>query len=110
MPDLFNGDSVEEWQLNSPTFDIAGWLARHAEETWKPIVDGVVAALKADGVTAIGTTGYCFGAPPAFSLAFGNVSKATVVSHPSHLQVPTDLEVCLHSCSPMCETILILSL
>ena len=59
MPDLFNGDSVEEWQLNSPTFDIAGWLARHAEETWKPIVDGVVAATSAGVPTC--TTRYGLG-------------------------------------------------
>lgn len=97
MPDLFNGDPIEEGQLNSTTFDRAGWMSRHGEESWKPIVDGVVAALKADGVTVFGTTGYCFGAPPCFHLAFSNTSKATVVSHPSRLQAPDDFKVRSHS-------------
>ncbi|KAH9920745.1 uncharacterized protein B0H18DRAFT_1121707 [Fomitopsis serialis] len=39
-----------------------------------------------------GMTGYCYGAPPAFYLAYSNTSHVTVASHPSRLQVPGDLE------------------
>ena len=58
-------------------------------------MDSVVAALKAEGVTRIGTTGYCFGAPPALYLAYSNTSAVTVVSHPSLLK-PESLEVNLN--------------
>ena len=91
MPDLFQGDARSADP--SPDFDRAAWMARHGPETWEPVVDAVVAALKADGVTWIGTTGYCFGAPPAFYLAFKNASHVTVLAHPSRLECPADLEV-----------------
>ena len=51
-----------------------------------------MAALKAEGVTRIATTGYCYGAPPAFYLARKGISVATVVSHPSLLK-PESIEV-----------------
>ena len=57
------------------------------------VLDKVIEALKASGVTRIGTTGYCFGAPPAWYLALKNEAHVTVVSHPSRLAIPEDLEV-----------------
>lgn len=78
---------------NTPNFDMTAFAARHGEDTWIPVIDGVLKALKEEGVTRIGTTGYCFGAPPAFRLAFANESHATVLAHPSRLKVPDDLEV-----------------
>ncbi|KAI0630616.1 alpha/beta-hydrolase [Trametes polyzona] len=92
MPDLFQGDALPEDALNRQDFDRAAWSARHTPETWIPVVDAVVAALQAEGVTWIGTTGYCFGAPPAWHLALKGASKVTVVSHPSRLAIPKDLE------------------
>ena len=91
MPDLFQGDarSVDP----SPDFDRAAWMARHGPETWEPVVDAVVAVLKAEGVAWIGTTGYCFGAPPGWRVALSGDAKVTVVSHPSRLQIPADLQV-----------------
>ncbi|PSR78069.1 hypothetical protein PHLCEN_2v7586 [Hermanssonia centrifuga] len=90
MPDILNGDAIKD--LNDPSLDIMEWLSRHGPETWTGSVDNVVASLKAEGVTRIATTGYCFGAPPAFYLACKNESVATVVSHPSHLKCPEDFE------------------
>lgn len=92
MPDILFEDPVDENDLNNTSFDIEGWLARHTPDTWLPTIDAVVAALKAQGVTRFGTTGYCFGAPPAFYLALKNESHATAVAHPSHLKAPEDLE------------------
>jgi len=89
-PDILNGEPLVDF--NSPTFDRAGWVSRHGPDSWKSVVDKVVDALKASGVTRIGTTGYCFGAPPAFYLALKNESHVTVVAHPSRLEVPGDLE------------------
>ncbi|EMD39198.1 hypothetical protein CERSUDRAFT_81960 [Gelatoporia subvermispora B] len=90
-PDIFNGDPLPDSALNDPSFDRERWMAAHGPDSWKPIVDAVVAALKAEGVTRIGTTGYCYGAPPAFYLALSGASHVTVVSHPSRLQLE-DLE------------------
>lgn len=95
MPDIFNGDPIGEMDLNNASFNREAWFARHPEETWKTAVDPVVAALKEQGVTRFGTTGYCFGAPPAWYLACKNESHVTVVSHPSRLKIPDDLEVSL---------------
>ncbi|OSX64121.1 hypothetical protein POSPLADRAFT_1045241 [Postia placenta MAD-698-R-SB12] len=92
MPDIFNGDPIGEMDLNNASFNREAWFARHPEETWKTAVDPVVAALKEQGVTRFGTTGYCFGAPPAWYLACKNESHVTVVSHPSRLKIPDDLE------------------
>jgi len=85
MPDLFFGDPIPENAMGDPSFDRAGWMARHGFETVTPIVDSVVAALKEKGITRIGTNGYCFGAPPAFDLAYANVAHVTVVTHPSRI-------------------------
>ncbi|EIW59789.1 alpha/beta-hydrolase [Trametes versicolor FP-101664 SS1] len=92
MPDLFQGDALPENALNDPTFDRAAWMGKHGPESWTPDIDAVVAALQAEGVTWIGTTGYCFGAPPAWRLALSGASKVTVVTHPSRLAIPEDLE------------------
>ncbi|KAJ3557497.1 hypothetical protein NM688_g1441 [Phlebia brevispora] len=90
MPDILNGDPIVDF--NDPAFDRQKWLAAHGPESWEHVVDKVVAALKETGVTRFGTTGYCFGAPPAFYLAYKNESQVTVLAHPSRLQVPEDLE------------------
>lgn len=96
MPDYFEGDPIPADAMlpeNRDKFDRVGWFARHGENIWKPIVDKVVTALKEQGATRIATTAYCYGAPSAFYLAYSNTSHVTVLSHPSRLQVPADLEV-----------------
>ncbi|CCM02578.1 uncharacterized protein FIBRA_04681 [Fibroporia radiculosa] len=92
VPDILIGDPISDAQLNDTTFDRVTWFSKHGDDSWTGVVDKIVEALQASGVTRIATTGYCFGAPPAFYLANKNVSHVTVVSHPSRLQVPADLE------------------
>jgi len=91
MPDILIGDPYPDSELGKATFDREAWRARHPSETWQNIVDKVVAVLKEQGVTRIGTTGYCFGAMPAFYLAIKNESHVTVIAHPSP-SVTGDLE------------------
>ncbi|KZT70802.1 chlorocatechol-degradation protein [Daedalea quercina L-15889] len=92
IPDYMRGDPVPLDAFNKPgQFDMHAWIAKHGEDVWKPDVDNVVAALKAEGVTRIGTTGYCYGGPAALHLGYSNTSSATVMTHPSLLQ-PEDLE------------------
>lgn len=91
-PDILNDDPILESSFKDPNWDRQAWAAKHGPESWYGVVDAVVATLKEGGVTRIGTTGYCFGAPPAFYLAFKNESHVTVVTHPSRLVVPDDFE------------------
>ncbi len=96
MPDLFNGDP--RVLDPPPTFDREAWMAKHRDpESWISALDSVVASLKESGVTRIGTTGYCFGAPPAFHLAMNGESDVTVLAHPSRLVCPEDFEVIFHT-------------
>jgi dienelactone hydrolase len=37
------------------------WLANHGSDKTRPPLDKVIAALKEQGVTKFGATGYCFG-------------------------------------------------
>ena len=95
MPDILEGDPRG---LDTPKdFDRAAWVAKHGPDSWGPVVDSVVQALKAEGVTWIGTTGYCFGAPPVWHLALKGWSTVSVVTHPSRLRVPEDLQVGSHA-------------
>ncbi|KAG2346806.1 alpha/beta-hydrolase [Suillus weaverae] len=90
--DYLNGDSLPTDIMNSPSFDLKAWLAKHGNEHTRPSLDKVIAALKEEGVTKFGATGYCFGGRYTFDLAFENAIQCSVVSHPSLLKVPDDLE------------------
>ena len=61
-----------------------------------PLVEKVISALKESGVTSFASTGYCYGGRLAFDLAYEGLTTATVVSHPSLLQIPADLEVTVY--------------
>ncbi|KAJ3512605.1 hypothetical protein NLJ89_g3420 [Agrocybe chaxingu] len=74
------------------TYDITKWFPSHGPEQTRPTLDKVINALKEQGITVFGATGYCFGGRYVFDLAFDNVIQASVASHPSLLQVPADLE------------------
>lgn len=93
MPDLFAGDYPSDPGTKPLKWDFNAWLPNHLEASWAPIVDAVVAALKAEGVTRFGATGYCFGAGPSMYLAYSNTVHATALAHPSLLKVPEDFEV-----------------
>ena len=93
-PDFFGNDSVHPDALNpGSTFDLMNWLSKHPPESKLPIIRNVIAALKAQGITKIGALGFCYGARPAFDLAFTNEIDVVAVAHPSLLKVPEDLEV-----------------
>ena len=82
----------------------------HGVEQTQPTLNRAIAGLLEQGVTDFAATGYCFGgacvtqsilnrvnhvhiARYVFNLAFENDIKVSVVSHPSLLKVPEDLEV-----------------
>jgi len=93
IPDYLNGDPIPPDALNPGSeFDIMKWFPSHGPTQTRPPLDKVINALKEEGITVFGATGYCFGGRYVFDLAFDNVIKAGVVSHPSLLQVPADLE------------------
>ncbi|KAF8183685.1 dienelactone hydrolase endo-1,3,1,4-beta-D-glucanase [Pholiota molesta] len=92
-PDILNGDPVPTSAFDPGSdFDLGNWFPTHTQAHTRPTIDKVVNALKAEGITTFGATGYCFGARYVFDLAFDNVIKVSVVSHPSLLKVPDDLE------------------
>ncbi|KAJ6483241.1 Alpha/Beta hydrolase protein [Mycena sanguinolenta] len=94
-PDMFNDDPVpaKAFQPHSTlTFDLPEWLSNHTPQHIRPAIDNVVAALKEQGVTAFGGTGYCIGGRYVVDLAFDGVLKASALSHPSFLVIPDDLE------------------
>ncbi|CCM02586.1 uncharacterized protein FIBRA_04689 [Fibroporia radiculosa] len=94
VPDIFSNDSAPADALDPGSrWDFMAWLGKHGpSDAARPILDKVIAALKAGGVEKIGTLGFCYGARLGFDLAFENVTQVTVASHPSLLQVPADLE------------------
>ncbi|KAG7095438.1 hypothetical protein E1B28_006187 [Marasmius oreades] len=91
VPDYLNGDPIPADALLGQNFDIMKWFPNHGPDKTRPTLDKVVAALKEQGVTAFGATGYCFGGRYVFDLAIDNVIKVAATSHPSLLKVP-DLE------------------
>ncbi|KAG6330056.1 hypothetical protein ID866_9034 [Astraeus odoratus] len=90
--DYLNDDPVPVNAFGTPEFDLKAWFSKHGNEETRPNVNKVMAALKEQGVTVFGATGYCFGARYCFDLAFEKAIKVTVVSHPSLLKIPEDLE------------------
>ncbi|KAK7681810.1 hypothetical protein QCA50_015157 [Cerrena zonata] len=109
VPDLFKGDPIPSDALGSPSFDFMAWLGKHQPAETIPMIESVIAVLKAQGVTKIAALGFCYGARPAFDLAFENKLDIVLVNHPSLLKVPEDLETYLaKSKAPLfinsCET------
>ncbi|KAJ2917121.1 hypothetical protein MD484_g3311, partial [Candolleomyces efflorescens] len=93
IPDYLNGDPapVDAFSPGS-TFDLMKWFANHGSAQTRPPLDKVVAAIKEQGVTKIGATGYCFGGRYVFDLAFDNIANVSVVNHPTLIKAPEDLE------------------
>ncbi|KAI5889215.1 alpha/beta-hydrolase [Schizophyllum commune H4-8] len=95
-PDYFAGEAVPDEIMNDPErvakFDIPAWCAKNGNGARRPLIHAVIDALKAEGVTDFGATGYCFGGWYTFDLASDRLIKAASVSHPSFLKSPEDLE------------------
>ncbi|THH27069.1 hypothetical protein EUX98_g7119 [Antrodiella citrinella] len=85
IPDILCGDAMTEERRNHPDFKWDDFRANHTDATWIPILDDVVKALKASGVTRIGTIAHSFGGTPAFYLAYANESHVTILSTPSRM-------------------------
>ncbi|KAJ7498070.1 dienelactone hydrolase [Mycena galericulata] len=94
MPDYLHGDPIPLSVLkNLEQVDLGVWIETHHASDTRPLLDNVIAALKADfGVTTFGAVGYCFGGRYVFDLAFDNVIVAGATAHPSLLKIPDDLE------------------
>lgn len=92
MPTLFQ-DIVTPDVLETGKFDFPTWFPRNNIEYSEPRVRKVIAALQAQGVTRFASSGYCYGARSSFNFAFEGIVHVVVVSHPSMLQIPQDLEV-----------------
>ncbi|KAH8833224.1 dienelactone hydrolase endo-1,3,1,4-beta-D-glucanase [Flagelloscypha sp. PMI_526] len=92
VPDIFNGDSVPLSVLEGAEFKREEWAPNHGPAQTRPTIDKVISGLKDKGVKEFGATGYCFGARYVFDLAFENIIKVSVVSHPSMLEAPKDLQ------------------
>ncbi|KAH9174740.1 alpha/beta-hydrolase [Lactarius sanguifluus] len=94
-PDLFEGDPADQKALEPGfNFDVAKWLSKHKTEHTGGRVRTVIQGLKSKGITIFGATGYCYGGRLVFDLAFENIFRVSVVSHPSALK-PEDLDTYL---------------
>ena len=99
MPDILNNDPAPFDALDPGSeWDFMAWLGKHGGETVLPVLDKVIPALKSSGITTLAALGFCYGARPAFDLAFVNTVSVVVVSHPSLLKVPEDMEVLTRLC------------
>ncbi|KIM77955.1 hypothetical protein PILCRDRAFT_824949 [Piloderma croceum F 1598] len=96
IPDYFFGDAIPPHMLSGgalhPSFNKQEWFQRRDLVQIRDALNKVITALKAEGVTRFGATGYCFGARFVFDLAFDNIIHVSVTAHPSQLKVPDDLE------------------
>ncbi|XP_006462982.1 hypothetical protein AGABI2DRAFT_186783 [Agaricus bisporus var. bisporus H97] len=93
IPDFLNGDAISDEMLDEyGKFDIPKWLLDHTAGHTRPPLNKVIAWLKEQGFREFGAVGFCFGARYVFHLAFEDAIKVAVVSHPSLIKVPDDLE------------------
>ncbi|KAJ7656652.1 hypothetical protein B0H17DRAFT_1171952 [Mycena rosella] len=85
VPDYLHGDGLPADIMKTPgLLDLLKWLSTHGTADTRPLLDSVIVALKADGVTSFGATGYCFGGRYVFDFPFDGIVSAA--------SVPSDLE------------------
>ena len=92
-PDIFHDPAPPEAFDPGYTFNFGEWFARNSVDYTEPRTRQVLSYLKGNGIKKVGVLGYCYSARLCFNLAFDNEVDVVVVSHPSLLQVPTDIEV-----------------
>ena len=90
------------------SFDLMKWFGNHTPAHTRPPLDKVINALKEQGISEFGATGYCLGGRYVFDLAFENIIKVAVVSHPSLLKIPADLEVGAHLYFLLIDSVLLI--
>ncbi|EIM90826.1 chlorocatechol-degradation protein [Stereum hirsutum FP-91666 SS1] len=92
FPDIFAGDAAPADALTPGSgWDLRAWASKHTAKEIMPILESLMQALTAQGVTKFAATGYCFGARFVFNLAFENKIAVSITAHPSQLQIE-DLE------------------
>ncbi|KAJ3996971.1 dienelactone hydrolase [Lentinula boryana] len=95
-PDLFEKDGLPfdifDSEEKRQSFDLPSWFGRHGPAASRPLLDKVISALKAQGVTSFAATGYCYGGRLVFDLAFENITSVSIGNHPSLLKSPDDLD------------------
>ena len=95
--DYFDGEPVPATAVFTPHgvegFDIASWLQRHPAPRALEVVRAVAAALKTEGATRFGATGYCYGGRLCFDMGFENEIHVAAMAHPSLLKYPEDFQV-----------------
>jgi len=92
-PDLFEGDAVDQTAFDpGSNFDLMKWLPSHTPEHTGKRVRAVIEGLKSKGIIVFGATGYCYGARLVFDLAFENLIRVAVITHPS-LFTAKDLDI-----------------
>ncbi|KAK4160412.1 protein AIM2 [Cladorrhinum sp. PSN259] len=90
-PDLFQGKPAPA-DLNTPGFDVGGFLAAHSPAVTDPIVETAVSYLRDTlKVSKIGVSGYCFGGRYAFR--FAAPGRGTDVSFTAHPSLTEDSEI-----------------
>lgn len=80
-------------QCTQSTWKLEEWFPKHGPEQTRPPLDAAIVALREEGVTLFGATGYCFGGRYSVDLAIEGVTKAVALAHPSLIQAPGDFEV-----------------
>lgn len=117
---MFNGDPVPEDAMSGGVgWNREEWFAKHGDfAAVTAIVNTVLDALKAEGITKFAFTGYCYGgqtfcfdmgfaqlnlecltARIAFNLAYEGQGQAIAIAHPGRLEFPDDFEVNIHPCA-----------
>ncbi|PRQ38856.1 putative alpha/Beta hydrolase [Rosa chinensis] len=94
VPDFFYGDPVN---FDNPQFDRESWLIAHSKEKGYEDSKSVLAALKSQGVSAIGAAGFCWGGVVVAKLAKSDDIKAAVILHPGRLADEDIHEVKVHT-------------
>ena len=93
MPDVFDDDPAPVDAFNpGSTFNLMEWFGKHPFTRAHVIIRAVLDALKADGVTKIGSLGYCYGGRLCFDLAFTGDVHVVATSHPSMVKAPEDVQ------------------
>ncbi|XP_068331586.1 endo-1,3;1,4-beta-D-glucanase-like [Pyrus communis] len=87
VPDFFYGDPVNP---ANPQFDAEIWFKIHSTERGCEDAKPLIAALKSQGVSAIGAAGFCWGGNVAVKLGKTDEIQAAVILHPGRL---TDEEI-----------------
>ncbi|KAK9463360.1 dienelactone hydrolase family-domain-containing protein [Lipomyces oligophaga] len=85
VPDILKGDPVP-WDYfdKLQDFDLGTWLTKHPKEVTEPIVEAVLAGIKADySPTSIAAIGYCYGAKYVVRLLGAGKIDAGGIAHPS---------------------------